>query len=469
MFYFNARSILPKLDELSAICSLYSPHIVAVVETWLSHDILDSELVLPGYYLFRLDRNRRGGGVCVYVSTSLVAMPVHLPDSNPSLELLVLNLQFSGSVFNLATFYRPPSSSHDFVQLLSVLASLPSLSAHDLILVGDFNVDFSTPSPLLSELQTATDLFDLHQFVRHPTHYSHSASPSVIDLVFVPSDMHATCSILPPVSNSDHNSILLDFPFNLNSSTSCSLRRVWLYDKADFSLANSLLSSIPWTSILLPYNTEASWLIFKELFFRIMHKVVPFEMVSDPPCPSCPWISHSILSHIKCRNRLFSFACSSGSSSPWGAYRYCRNRTLSLIRLAKHRFFSRLSHSSNPKRFWNSIKLLRKKPSSIPTLIHDGQPVTSSQLQANIFCNFFSSCFNTSADPLPDFPPSPPPFNPPLDLLCSPEDVHVLLSHIPSDTSAGPDAISATMIKSTAFTSSFHHLQLVTLFWSSPL
>ena len=33
--FFNARSHLPKLDELSAICLLYSPDIVCIVETWL--------------------------------------------------------------------------------------------------------------------------------------------------------------------------------------------------------------------------------------------------------------------------------------------------------------------------------------------------------------------------------------------------------------------------------------------------
>ena len=35
IIYFNARSILPKLDELCLLCADLSPHVVCIVETWL--------------------------------------------------------------------------------------------------------------------------------------------------------------------------------------------------------------------------------------------------------------------------------------------------------------------------------------------------------------------------------------------------------------------------------------------------
>ena len=37
--YFNARSILPKLDELRLICYDHVPHIVRIVETWLDDTV----------------------------------------------------------------------------------------------------------------------------------------------------------------------------------------------------------------------------------------------------------------------------------------------------------------------------------------------------------------------------------------------------------------------------------------------
>ena len=63
ILYFNARSLVPKLDELSAVIEAHNPDIVSIVESWLCADISDSELHIPGYQIFRKDRHRHGGGV----------------------------------------------------------------------------------------------------------------------------------------------------------------------------------------------------------------------------------------------------------------------------------------------------------------------------------------------------------------------------------------------------------------------
>ena len=63
ILYFNPRSLLPKFDELLILCETYTPGIVCIVESWLSEDIEDSELIIPNYQVLRLDRNRHGGGI----------------------------------------------------------------------------------------------------------------------------------------------------------------------------------------------------------------------------------------------------------------------------------------------------------------------------------------------------------------------------------------------------------------------
>ena len=47
--YFNARSVIPKLDSLRAEGLVRTPSIICIVETWLSEDILDSEIAIDGY------------------------------------------------------------------------------------------------------------------------------------------------------------------------------------------------------------------------------------------------------------------------------------------------------------------------------------------------------------------------------------------------------------------------------------
>ena len=62
--YYNARSLLPKIDEIT---ETESPDVTCIVETWLSNNISDNELVIPDYQIFRRDRDRHGGGTCVDV------------------------------------------------------------------------------------------------------------------------------------------------------------------------------------------------------------------------------------------------------------------------------------------------------------------------------------------------------------------------------------------------------------------
>ena len=47
VLYYNARSILPNLDELRAGVLFQKPDIICIVETWLSEDVTDYELLLP--------------------------------------------------------------------------------------------------------------------------------------------------------------------------------------------------------------------------------------------------------------------------------------------------------------------------------------------------------------------------------------------------------------------------------------
>ena len=222
----------------------------------------------------------------------------------------------------VGTYYRPPSAPDaDLDLLLDTLSNTYPSLLFNLVLLGDFNVNVGSESPSLQMLNAISNSFSLNQVVDQPTHFSHSGSSSIIDLVFLSSSLTSfSFDVLPPVSSLDHCSILLSLPLKCPSfplpSPPCS---VWLYNQANFDLVNDLLESISWDD--LPNNdVDSSWLIFKELFVRIMHKSIPSKLVYSSPSPSSPWINHSLLSKIKQRNRLFQMAKSSDSSASWAAY-----------------------------------------------------------------------------------------------------------------------------------------------------
>jgi len=84
--YLNARSILPKFDELVLMVQAREPDIVSIVESWLDWDVEDSEINISGYQIFRADRSRHGGGVLVYIKNHLSGHVIQ--NCYPDLELL---------------------------------------------------------------------------------------------------------------------------------------------------------------------------------------------------------------------------------------------------------------------------------------------------------------------------------------------------------------------------------------------
>ena len=119
VLYYNARSIVHKIDELRSNCLLYKPDIVCVTETWLDSVIENSELSIPDYELIRLDRNRQGGGIAIFIASHLSFQVI---SSGPYfLEFLALCIKCTSGNFVVSVLYRPPSSPGSFFDNLSLI------------------------------------------------------------------------------------------------------------------------------------------------------------------------------------------------------------------------------------------------------------------------------------------------------------------------------------------------------------
>ena len=147
------------------------------------------------------------------------------------------------------------------------------------LLVTYVNVDVSCSTlPLPCRLTTLSDLFSLNQLVSSPTHTSHTGSNSIIDLVFVPSHVHASSLVLPPVPSSDHKSILIEISSpSLQLSRNCPKRKIWLYPLTGFDKAVHLLSLIEWNQ-LLSFDLDFSWKAFKDRFLTGINLCVPSKL-----------------------------------------------------------------------------------------------------------------------------------------------------------------------------------------------
>ena len=79
IFFWNARSLYDKLEQLRIILNDYLPKVYCISETWLRDQIPHGMVSIPGYSSIRLDRlvknphgyTKRGGGVIMYIQNGL--------------------------------------------------------------------------------------------------------------------------------------------------------------------------------------------------------------------------------------------------------------------------------------------------------------------------------------------------------------------------------------------------------------
>ncbi len=154
VLYLNARSVksfiatdnhpsnkVCKITLLQELVHAGDYEVICVCETWLNKTVLDSEL-LPGFNIFRKDRNGKiGGGVLIAVKEGLQATRrCDLERDGAELVVVQINKVNNSSVI-LYTYYRPPQTYSDSLKLLNnSLLSNPESSC--IVLIGDFNLPY---------------------------------------------------------------------------------------------------------------------------------------------------------------------------------------------------------------------------------------------------------------------------------------------------------------------------------------
>lgn len=138
--HINVRSLLPKVDELKIIASESKAAAIGVSETWLDDSIADSEVEIPNYNINRRNRNRHGGGVCLYIRSDLTFNP--RPDlSMDSLETLWVEILLPKTPPIITGIcYRLPKQNNFYDYLEQSCFHNNSFSEYECIMLGDFNI-----------------------------------------------------------------------------------------------------------------------------------------------------------------------------------------------------------------------------------------------------------------------------------------------------------------------------------------
>ncbi|VDP74126.1 unnamed protein product [Echinostoma caproni] len=191
--------------------------IVAVTETWLTTEILDSELLLSGMSLLRSDRPTRGGGVLLYHRSNLQCKQIDIPDAAPDSLWCSLRLSKNDRCLT-GVVYRPPASSDSANEiLLQTMRNVLSLNFTHALIMGDFNCPNLTRSrnsrqPFEKQLPQLIEFHPLYNDVTEPTRFGAGHKPSTLDLVLTNEElMVESVNVTSPLGRSDHAVLMFDY------------------------------------------------------------------------------------------------------------------------------------------------------------------------------------------------------------------------------------------------------------------
>ena len=140
--HLNVRSLLPKIDEIMDLMATSNFDIFAVCESWLNDTVLDSEIAIEWYQVYRKDRsNSIGGGVCLYVKNEYAFTVCHDLMFN-DVEALWGVLNLDSKRLLISAIYRPPSRGSSYFNYTFVMIEKASNKESNMILLGDLNYDY---------------------------------------------------------------------------------------------------------------------------------------------------------------------------------------------------------------------------------------------------------------------------------------------------------------------------------------
>ena len=408
--HINVRSLIPKLHEVERIAKTTRAACICISETWLDISVPDSEIAIHNYYIQRRDRNRHGGGVCIYVRKDL-SFNIRNDLDHTELEAKWIELFLPKSKpILVGVIYRPPSQQNFYTILDVVCSSSSDFLQYETFLLGDFNTDVSCPRtiPLVQCFNSFINMFNFTKVINEPTRIC-STSSTTIDLILV-SDCHKISqSGVIHTAFSDHCMVYCTRKVTksfIGSHNNIILRSLKNYNKDDFQ---AKLLSVDWNSVILSDNVNDAWFSFKKLFLSAIDSIAPLKQIRIKQ-RSNPWMNANILQAINDRDKAFHKYTHVKSEENFNSFQMFRNKVQNLVYSAKKDYFTNSieQNKNDSKSLWKTLKSLglpSKKgsdnSSSNICLKIDGNICFDKKLIADTFNNFYTTVACKLVEKLP--------------------------------------------------------------------
>ena len=382
----NVNSFSGKFDSFKTIIS-GKVDIMIIVETKLDDSYPTSQFSINGYSRpFRLDRDKRGGGILLYIREDI---PCKILESHylPSdIEGIFVELNFRKTKFLLLASYHPPNQLDKYYFQCIGNAFENYIRNYDkFILAGDFNAQ--EDEVIMSNF---LGTYGLKSLVKENTCFKSIDNPSCIDLFLTNcSNSFQNTAVLSTGLSDCHKMVLtvLKTTFPKVKPKEISYRNYKNFSGINFR--QDLINTIDENRAFISSNFSH----FQEIFQMILDRHAPMKK-KFIRANELPYMTKVLKKAIMNRSRLENRYYKSKSIEDKAKYKRQKNYCNRLYKRERKNYYNTLDlrRVTDNKRFWSTLKpFLTDKGSRSNNicLIEDGEIISNDTEVAETLNLFF--------------------------------------------------------------------------------
>ncbi len=384
--HLNIRSLVKNIHQFRLYLHKQQFDVICINETRLDATVPNHEVGINGYEIVRNDRNRNGGGVAIYLRNSI---NYKIKEELMSCDLEIITIEIfkpKSKSFLVNCWYRPPDSSVEIFNNYEELVKKMDSENKEVILIGDFNCDWSQIVNNHANSQTKkfvelTKTLQFEQLIKEPTRVTES-SKTQIDLAFTNK----------PEGISDHSLIFIQRKISIQRKAPKIIKTRQFknynvgYFKQDLAINMQTIS--------ITNDPNEMWNEWKHIFLTVADRHAP-PITKKVRSEYAPWITSEIKNMMHRRDFLKRKAVKTGSKQFHDAFTKVRNELNKLIKRTKTDYFTNTINNcdNKPKQMWKTINKLTNKNSKttiITEVKHESQSVTDVSSITNAFNTYFN-------------------------------------------------------------------------------
>ena len=370
----NVVSLVRHLDEIKSILYSNDIHICALNETRLDNSINNHEIDIPHYSVVRKDRDRKGGGVAIFVHESInYEQLYHI--SLEKLEAILISVKFKNAKPLLVlNWYRPPNSKSNILDAYEDALSFMETFNYCMVLMGDINIDISN-SLLLGDKKKYCQINNIHGMQQINTNeYTRitNESATLVDHMATNCPDKVKSSGVIHNGLSDHSMSYLVWKSHQNMSDSNPKYITFRKSKGiDMQLFIADLQEQNWADIESYDTIDQALIKWEELLLKVVNQHMPVKTKRVRKKHS-PWLNEAIFKLIKERDRMKEMAKTKKSETCWKEYKRLKNKVTLESRKSKKKYYSeQLGQCKDRNQSWKVLKSVIPNKSSPSNLTHD--------------------------------------------------------------------------------------------------